>query len=228
MSAAQLSAHCAVPRPFLRTAGAARRPAARRGLALRVRSEDGAAAPAVAVAPNASWSELDVVLDNYRRAPPSMVRAVVWMRCAVLLHHTVESERAYALPSSPPQCVRLQKYESSADVLTAVEQAAAAGILKKWGCVEAPARRNVLQGELRRVGMQNPEKIAVLSVRNDAAFLFSVVATTSVAAVVLGQLPGDWGGFSAYLCGCVEPRACLLLFCGCLCTATVMHPVFKH
>jgi hypothetical protein len=40
------------------------------------------------------------------------------------------------------------------------------------------------------VGVKQPESIGKVSVRNDAAFLFAVVATTSVLAVVLGQLPG--------------------------------------
>jgi len=52
-----------------------------------------------------------------------------------------------------------------------------------------------------QMGIKEPAQIAVPSVRNDAAFLFSVVASTSVVAVVLGQLPGDWGFFSSYLCG---------------------------
>lgn len=138
-------------------------------------------------------------------------------------------------PCSP---CRLQKQEVSADVLAVVQQLSEAGALKKWGAVETPARRNVLQGkspvsppitplpacsgarcacacelcpaaclsiglpsqpphdpcgdlfhyhtagELRLVGISNPEKIGSISVRNDAAFLFSVVGTTSVAAVV--------------------------------------------
>lgn len=46
---------------------------------------------------------------------------------------------------------------------------------------------------LAQVGIKDPEAIAKPSVRNDAAFLFSVVGSTSVIAVVLGQLPGDWG-----------------------------------
>lgn len=56
-------------------------------------------------------------------------------------------------------------------------------------------------GELRLVGVSQPEKIAQISVRNDAAFLWSTVGVTSVIALVLGQLPGDWGFFSAYLAG---------------------------
>lgn len=51
------------------------------------------------------------------------------------------------------------------------------------------------------MGIKSPDTIAIPSVRNDAAFLFSVVATTSVAAVAAGQLPGDWGFFSSYLIG---------------------------
>ena len=56
-------------------------------------------------------------------------------------------------------------------------------------------------GELKLVGIKNPEAIARPSVRNDAAFLFSVVASSSLLAVVLGQLPGDWGWFGSYLAG---------------------------
>ena len=86
-------------------------------------------------------------------------------------------------------------------MFSVVQQMAAGGTLKKWGGAEVPARRSLLQGELRQAGIKAPEKIAQISVRNDAAFLISVVGTTSVAAVVLGQLPGDWGFFSAYLTG---------------------------
>ncbi|KXZ55454.1 hypothetical protein GPECTOR_2g1003 [Gonium pectorale] len=59
-----------------------------------------------------------------------------------------------------------------------------AGVTRKWGSelTDALRRRNVFIGELRQVGIKNPDKIAVPSVRNDAAFLFSVVASTSVLA----------------------------------------------
>lgn len=83
------------------------------------------------------------------------------------------------LPRAP---LAEQKQEESKEVLAAVERLKAAGALPKWGGVETPQRRNVMQGELRMVGMKSPEKIAVLSVRNDAAFLISVVGTTSVSA----------------------------------------------
>ncbi|KAL4452273.1 hypothetical protein ABPG75_007935 [Micractinium tetrahymenae] len=95
------------------------------------------------------------------------------------------------------------KQEVTADVLTTVQRLADAGALKKWGVAlpDLPERRSVLLGELRLVGVSQPEKIAQISVRNDAAFLWSTVGVTSVIALVLGQLPGDWGFFSAYLAG---------------------------
>ena len=56
-------------------------------------------------------------------------------------------------------------------------------------------------GELRQIGIKEPEVIGVPSVRNDAAFLGAVVIGSSVLALVLGQLPGDWGFFGMYLSG---------------------------
>ena len=50
-----------------------------------------------------------------------------------------------------------------------------------------------MMGELRQIGIKEPEVIGVPSVRNDAAFLAAVVGGSSVLALVLGQLPGDWG-----------------------------------
>jgi hypothetical protein len=95
------------------------------------------------------------------------------------------------------------KQEASGDVGAAFRALADAGKLRKWGAAKADlaSRRQVGFSELRMVGIKAPEAIAKVSVRNDAAFLFSVVASTSVAAVVLGQLPGDWGFFSSYLTG---------------------------
>jgi hypothetical protein len=58
-----------------------------------------------------------------------------------------------------------------------------------------------MMGELRQIGIKEPEVIGVPSVRNDAAFLAAVVGGSSVLALVLGQLPGDWGFFGMYLSG---------------------------
>ena len=92
------------------------------------------------------------------------------------------------------------KQEVSADVMDACQKLSAAGGLPKWGAaaVELPARRSIGFGDLRMVGVKDPQAIAKVSVRNDAAFLMTVVGTSSVAAVVLGQLPGDWGFWGAY------------------------------
>jgi len=62
-------------------------------------------------------------------------------------------------------------------------------------------RRNIALFELRQVGVQDPDKIGLPSVRNDAAFLGTVVFGSSALALVLGQLPGDWGFFGMYLSG---------------------------
>ena len=43
-----------------------------------------------------------------------------------------------------------------------------------------------------QVGIKKPEMVAIPSVRNDAAFLFTTVGVTSVVAVAGGFLPGDW------------------------------------
>lgn len=67
------------------------------------------------------------------------------------------------------------------------------GAVPKWGVgLQEVSRRNVFIGELRRVGIKNPEVIGTPSARNDAAFLITLVLVTSVVAVAGGQLPGDW------------------------------------
>ncbi|XP_034689519.1 uncharacterized protein LOC117917379 isoform X1 [Vitis riparia] len=58
--------------------------------------------------------------------------------------------------------------------------------------------------ELTTLGMKNAENLAIPSVRNDAAFLFTVVGTTGFLGVLAGQLPGDWGFFVPYLIGSIS------------------------
>ncbi|KAM0871807.1 hypothetical protein ACQ4PT_039141 [Festuca glaucescens] len=58
--------------------------------------------------------------------------------------------------------------------------------------------------ELTTLGIKNAENLAIPSVRNDAAFLVTVVGTTSFLAVIAGQLPGDWGFFVPYLIGSIS------------------------
>ncbi len=67
------------------------------------------------------------------------------------------------------------------------------GATPKWGCgLDQLERRNVFIGELSRVGIKKPDLIGKPSVRNDAAFLTTLVGVTSVIAVAAGSLPGDW------------------------------------
>jgi hypothetical protein len=90
-------------------------------------------------------------------------------------------------------------------VAEAFDKLKADGGLKKWGLMVEkglPMRRNVMQGELRQVGIKAPEKIAQPSTRNDAAFLATVTLSTSLFAVLAGAvLPGDWGFFTSYSIG---------------------------
>ncbi|KAJ6413524.1 hypothetical protein OIU74_020707 [Salix koriyanagi] len=58
--------------------------------------------------------------------------------------------------------------------------------------------------ELTSLGIKNAENLAIPSVRNDAAFLFTVVGTTGFLGVLAGQLPGDWGFFVPYLIGSIS------------------------
>lgn len=69
------AARCAVPRPQPVRLASVQRPAALRAARLLVRAESEAAAAAPAAA---SFEDLSIVLENYQRAPPSLVRCCVW------------------------------------------------------------------------------------------------------------------------------------------------------
>jgi hypothetical protein len=86
----------------------------------------------------------------------------------------------------------LQKQKETAEVLKEYESLQEAGAVKKWGVSagDALSRRNVSMGELKMVGIKDPGMIAVASVRNDMAFLVTVVGVTSVLAVAGTFLPG--------------------------------------
>lgn len=141
-----------------------------RRMATRAVADDKEQQPAQPKDTRELYSELENVLEEYRRAPPSF------------------------------------KKEISGEIGTLFRNLKGNGELKKWGAEleELPERRIVGFGDLRMVGVKSPEAIAQVSVRNDAAFLFSVVMASSVIAVVLGQLPGDWGFFLSYLTGGVS------------------------
>ena len=95
---------------------------------------------------------------------------------------------------------------ATGDILEAMRSLRDDGKLALWNAAGTTSRRrNVFPGELSRGPNKlacEPSAIATPSVRNDAAFLFTVVITTSVLATVAGVvLPGDWGFFSSYLIG---------------------------
>ncbi|DBB16536.1 TPA: hypothetical protein ACH3X3_014800 [Trebouxia sp. C0006] len=94
--------------------------------------------------------------------------------------------------------------EYSVDIKNAMEALSKQGATPKWGCgLDQLERRNVFIGELSRVGIKKPDLIGKPSVRNDAAFLTTLVGVTSVIAVAAGSLPGDWGFFVPYLTGAI-------------------------
>lgn len=97
-------------------------------------------------------------------------------------------------------CSALQRSEYSVDILNAMEALSKSGAAPKWGAgLGQIDRRNVFLGELSRVGIRKSDIIGKPSVRNDAAFLYTLVGVTSVVAVAAGQLPGDWVGQGIYL-----------------------------
>merc|ERR1711977_242049 len=119
-----------------------------------------------------SFSGLEVALSDYKSLPPS------------------EKDQALA----------------TGDVLEAMKRLQDEGQLRLWNNAGATSvRRQTFPGELARGPNKlacEPAAIATPSVRNDAAFLFTTVMSTSLVAVVCGTtLPGDWGFFSAYLIG---------------------------
>ncbi len=60
----------------------------------------------------------------------------------------------------------VQKQEASADILTAMNALKEGGVTQKWGAAlqEPFQRRNVFMGELKRVGVLNPQAIGIASI----------------------------------------------------------------
>ena len=59
-----------------------------------------------------------------------------------------------------------QKQEASADILQAMNALKEGGATQKWGAAlqEPFQRRNVFMGELKRVGVLNPQAIGIASI----------------------------------------------------------------
>ncbi|KAF8364792.1 hypothetical protein HHK36_033231 [Tetracentron sinense] len=75
-------------------------------------------------------------------------------------------------------------------VKDALDQLREVGWAKKWSSQPYVSRRMTSLRELTTLGIKNAENLAIPSVRNDAAFLFTVVGTTGFLGVLAGQLPG--------------------------------------
>ncbi|PPD79297.1 hypothetical protein GOBAR_DD23769 [Gossypium barbadense] len=97
----------------------------------------------------------------------------------------------------------ISKKDSEA-VKEALNQLSEVGWAKKWSSQPYVSRRTTSLRELISLGIKNAENLAIPSVRNDAAFLFTVVGTTGFLGVLAGQLPGDWGFFTPYLIGSIS------------------------
>ncbi|GAB2231983.1 hypothetical protein Drorol1_Dr00011002 [Drosera rotundifolia] len=97
----------------------------------------------------------------------------------------------------------LTKKDSDA-VKKALTQLNESGWANKWSSQPYVSRRTTSLRELTSLGIKNAENLAIPSVRNDAAFLFTVVGTTGFLGVLAGQLPGDWGFFVPYLLGSIS------------------------
>ncbi|XP_028765963.1 uncharacterized protein LOC114723887 isoform X1 [Neltuma alba] len=89
-------------------------------------------------------------------------------------------------------------------VKVVLDQLSEVGWAKKWSSQPYVSRRTTSLRELTSLGLKNAENLAIPSVRNDAAFLFTVVGTTGFLAVLASQLPGDWGFFVPYLIGSIS------------------------
>ncbi|WVZ22027.1 hypothetical protein V8G54_000571 [Vigna mungo] len=94
--------------------------------------------------------------------------------------------------------------KDSDSVKEALNQLGEVGWAKKWSSQPYVSRRTTSLRELTSLGIKNAENLAIPSVRNDAAFLFTVVGTTGFLGVLAGQLPGDWGFFVPYLIGSIS------------------------
>ncbi|GMN33489.1 hypothetical protein TIFTF001_004192 [Ficus carica] len=122
-------------------------------------------------------------------------------------HHTTWRVRA---SSSAAPGVGLSNLQSaiakndSTGVKEALDQLNEVGWAKIWGSQPYVSRRTTSLRELTTLGIKNAENLAIPSVRNDAAFLFTVVGTTGFLGVLAGQLPGDWGFFVPYLIGSIS------------------------
>ncbi|KAI3704318.1 hypothetical protein L1987_74535 [Smallanthus sonchifolius] len=121
--------------------------------------------------------------------------------------HTASRNWRIRSSSAAPDFTSLQSAIAKKDsdaVKEALNQLSESGWAKNWSSQPYVSRRTTSLRELTTLGMKNAENLAIPSVRNDAAFLFTVVGTTGFLGILAGQLPGDWGFFVPYLIGSIS------------------------
>ncbi|CAN1190301.1 hypothetical protein LINPERPRIM_LOCUS40212 [Linum perenne] len=117
------------------------------------------------------------------------------------------SSSSSAIPAGGIDLKSLESAVSKKDsnaVKEALDELTQVGWAKRWSSQPYVSRRTTSLRELTTLGIKNAENLAIPSVRNDAAFLFTVVGTTGFLGVLAGQLPGDWGFFVPYLIGSIS------------------------
>ncbi|KAF3976463.1 hypothetical protein ACB098_02G122800 [Castanea mollissima] len=140
--------------------------------------------------------------------PASAFTANYHPKCSKTIPHKIKWGVIRASSAAPG--VDLNTLQSAIDkkdsnaVKEALDQLNEVGWAKRWSSQPYVSRRMTSLRELTSLGIKNAENLAIPSVRNDAAFLFTVVGTTGFLGVLAGQLPGDWGFFVPYLIGSIS------------------------
>ena len=187
-----------------RCAFARSRAAPRRAGTVRVRA-DSSAAPALSGSNESLMSALSNAIAEVQQLPPSQRKdgAQEASKTVKAALQALKSQNGVALYDS--YSGRTMRRNVRAPGLARARFLCATNMLMvayhALKRADACAPSQIMAGELRQIGIKEPEVIGVPSVRNDAAFLAAVVGGSSVLALVLGQLPGDWGFFGMYLSG---------------------------
>ncbi|XP_041007483.1 uncharacterized protein LOC121252077 isoform X2 [Juglans microcarpa x Juglans regia] len=136
---------------------------------------------------------------------PATSELLLYPKCSKIIRQKWRIRASSAAPGVDLKTLEsaIAKKDSTA-VKEALDQLNEVGWAKRWSSQPYVSRRMTSLRELTTLGMKNAENLAIPSVRNDAAFLFTVVGTTGFLGVLAGQLPGDWGFFVPYLIGSIS------------------------
>ncbi|KAG6717276.1 hypothetical protein I3842_04G090700 [Carya illinoinensis] len=136
---------------------------------------------------------------------PATSELLFYPKCSKIIRQKWRIRASSAAPGVDLKSLEsaIAKKDSTA-VKEALDQLNEVGWAKRWSSQPYVSRRMTSLRELTTLGMKNAENLAIPSVRNDAAFLSTVVGTTGFLGVLAGQLPGDWGFFVPYLIGSIS------------------------